>query len=490
MKKIDVQEQPLLSFSRTLGIALSGVKYRLFRAMVTVAVISVAMAFLMNILAESLIKKSVAETAQNQIEDMRRIDRWIARLSIPQTSAEIIASAADETLDETGRANQKTLGGLADDELDRMQRSAMNALRYLDFFTHLDYGRRRVLVGSAESTVIFDRLQDNVTRVSFFRRLNDMKTVRFVTEQEAFEKFLDAWPALKSQVERIRTGQTAAIQSIQQSLGERTLLEAMRDADGAFGDVIRQAGFSLNEDEARMLTEQVGNVADKTLIEDAINKAEIRQAVAARRDILPGDVIPSLVWNMLKGDEQAAWFLELMRENEYRVDHWTPATINELAGDRANAFLLKQAELATAGMGGGLMGIGQRMTWLAFVSMLVCAVGIANAMLMSVTERFREIATLKCLGALDGFIMTVFLIESAILGFVGGIIGTVIGLLISSLRMLAIFKSLLIEAIPLLPLLQASLLSIGVGIILAAISAVYPSLRAARLAPMEAMRIE
>lgn len=490
MKKIDVQEQPLLSFGRTLGIALSGVKYRLFRAMVTVAVISVAMAFLMNILAESLIKKSVSETAQDQIENMRRIDRWIARLSIPQTAGEIIASAADETLDETGRANLKILGGLADDELDRMQLSAMNALRYLTFFEELDYGRRRVLVGSAESTAIFDRLQDNTSQVSFFRRLNDMKTVRFATEQGAFEEFLKTWPALKTQVERIRAGQTAAIQSIQQSLGERTLLEAMREADGAFGDVIRQAGFSLSADEARMLTEQVGNVADKTLIEDAINKAEIRQAVAARRDILPGDVIPTLVWNMLKSDEHAGWFLDLMRENNYPVDSWNVATIKELADDRANAFLLKQAELATAGMGGGLMGIGQRMTWLAFVSMLVCAVGIANAMLMSVTERFREIATLKCLGALDGFIMTVFLIEASILGFVGGIIGTLIGLLISTLRMLGMFKSLLIEAIPLLPLLQASLLSIGVGIILAAISAVYPSLRAARLAPMEAMRIE
>ncbi|MGA1194124.1 MAG: hypothetical protein ACO3ZG_07080, partial [Kiritimatiellia bacterium] len=90
MKQIDVQPQPLLSFGRIFGIAISGVKYRLFRAMVTVAVISVAMAFLMNILAESLIKKTVAETAAEQIADMRRIDRWIARLSVAQTASEII----------------------------------------------------------------------------------------------------------------------------------------------------------------------------------------------------------------------------------------------------------------------------------------------------------------------------------------------------------------------------------------------------------------
>ena len=60
MKEIDVKEQPILTFAKTTHIALAGVKYRLFRSMVTVAVIAVAMAFLINILSESLIKKSVA----------------------------------------------------------------------------------------------------------------------------------------------------------------------------------------------------------------------------------------------------------------------------------------------------------------------------------------------------------------------------------------------------------------------------------------------
>ncbi len=490
MKQIDVQPQPLLSFGRIFGIAISGVKYRLFRAMVTVAVISVAMAFLMNILAESLIKKTVAETAAEQIADMRRIDRWIARLSVAQTASEIIETAADENLDATARANLQNLGQLDDAGIEQLQLLAAEAAVYLDFFTNLDYGRRRVLVGSAESTFIFDRLQDAEARANFFTRLTDMKTVRFVTGEEAFTGFLDRWPELKGNIERIRDGQTAAIASIQQALGERTLLEAMREADGDFGDVIRGAGFTLPVEEASLLADQVGLVADNTLIEAAINSAAIRQAVAARRDVLPGDVTPSLVWGMLTSEEQAVWFLERMRENGYRVENWTAAKVNELAESRADAFLLKQAELATAGTSGGLMGIGKRMTWLAIVSMLVCAVGIANAMLMSVTERFREIATLKCLGALDGFIMTVFLIEASVLGLVGGLIGTLIGLIIASLRMLGAFKSLLFEAITPGPLFAASLLSIGVGIILAAVSAVYPSFRAARLAPMEAMRIE
>lgn len=490
MKQIDVQPQPLLSFSRTFGIAISGVKYRLFRALVTVAVISVAMAFLMNILAESLIKKTIAETAAEQIAELRRIDRWIARLSVAQTAREIIEAASDKNLDATARANLRNFGQLDEDGIAQLQQLAAEAAVYLTFFEDLDYGRRRVLIGSAESTFIFDRLQDAETRARFFERLDEMKTVRFVTGEEAFTGFLDRWPMLKTGIERIRNGQTAAIQSIQQSLGDRSLLDAMREADGAFGEVMRGAGFTLPAEEASSLAGQVGQIADNALIEAAINSVAIRQAVAARRDVLPGDVTPSLVWGMLTSNEQAVWFLERMRENGYRVDEWTAEKINQLADERANAFLLKQAELATAGTSGGLMGIGKRMTWLAMVSMLVCAVGIANAMLMSVTERFREIATLKCLGALDGFIMTVFLIEASVLGLVGGVIGTLIGLIIASLRMLGAFKGLLLEAIAPGPIIAASLLSIGVGIILAAVSAVYPSFRAARLAPMEAMRIE
>lgn len=490
MKHIDVQPQPLLGFAKTFRIALSGVKYRLFRAMVTVAVISVAMAFLMNILAESLIKKTVAVTAKDQIENLRRVDRWIARLSIPQTAEEIIDQAVTTGEDASSLENLRKLGALSDTDASRLRQLADQATIYLTFFRDFDYGRRRVLVGSAESTLIFDRLQDQTSRDAFFTRLADMKTVRFAGTPEEFTQFLADWPELRVLTDRIRSGQAAAIQSIQQNLGGRPLIEALRDADGTFGQVIRDAGFALSSEEAVLLSGQVGEAADSALIEEALNHPDIRQAIAAERDILPGDVTPTLVWNMLENEGDAGWYRKLMEDKGFAVADWTPSTITDLAGKRSHAFLLKQAERATFGSGGGLMGIGQRMTWLALVSMLVCAVGIANAMLMSVTERFREIATLKCLGALDGFIMTVFLIEASVLGLVGGIAGTVMGLVIALLRMLGVFKGLLLAAIPLGPLFWASLLSIFVGIILAAVSAVYPSLRAAKLAPMEAMRIE
>ena len=136
------------------------------------------------------------------------------------------------------------------------------------------------------------------------------------------------------------------------------------------------------------------------------------------------------------------------------------------------------------------MGIGERMTWLTLVALLVCVVGVANAMLMSVTERFREIATLKCLGALDGSIMGLFVLEASLLGVVGGVAGAIAGSLIGLGRMLTLFGGLIVPAFPVEDVMLAILASTTMGVVLAAVAAVYPSFRAARLAPMEAMRIQ
>ncbi|MBR4221435.1 MAG: FtsX-like permease family protein, partial [Victivallales bacterium] len=71
------------------------------------------------------------------------------------------------------------------------------------------------------------------------------------------------------------------------------------------------------------------------------------------------------------------------------------------------------------------------MLLLIILSLLACLVGIVNSMLMSVTERIKEIGTLKCLGALDGFIIRSYFIESSLQGVAGTALGCVIGLVVA-----------------------------------------------------------
>jgi len=128
--------------------------------------------------------------------------------------------------------------------------------------------------------------------------------------------------------------------------------------------------------------------------------------------------------------------------------------------------------------------------WLIVISLLVCGVGISNAMLMSVTERFREIGTMKCLGALDGFIVKLFLLESTFQGVAGTVFGVLIGFVFMLLAGLKSFGLATFHYFPTLQVLLIIVYAFAVGGILSILAAVFPALRAAHMAPVEAMRVE
>ena len=114
----------------------------------------------------------------------------------------------------------------------------------------------------------------------------------------------------------------------------------------------------------------------------------------------------------------------------------------------------------------------------------------ANAMLMSITERFREIATMKCLGATDTYILMQFMMEAGMQGFCGGLLGVVIGFAIAAVRGFAAFGSHLAAYWPWADLAASGVVSLLAGVLLAILASVQPSWSASRMAPMEAMRVE
>lgn len=128
--------------------------------------------------------------------------------------------------------------------------------------------------------------------------------------------------------------------------------------------------------------------------------------------------------------------------------------------------------------------------WLVTLSLLVCVVGITNAMLMSVTERYREIGTMKCLGALDKFIVELFLLESGFQGFVGSFGGVILGCLFMLLSNMISYGVEPLTVFPILTILKYGVYSLAAGMILSVIGAMYPSYRAAKMPPADAMRTE
>lgn len=120
---------------------------------------------------------------------------------------------------------------------------------------------------------------------------------------------------------------------------------------------------------------------------------------------------------------------------------------------------------------------------IAAISLLVGGIGIMNIMLVTVTERTREIGLRKALGAKRRVIITQFLIESIILTFTGGVIGIIVGIIVSYLFS-SFTGSLFVVSI--ISVLLAFAVSAGIGIIFGW----YPARKAANLQPIEALRYE
>jgi putative ABC transport system permease protein len=120
---------------------------------------------------------------------------------------------------------------------------------------------------------------------------------------------------------------------------------------------------------------------------------------------------------------------------------------------------------------------------IAGISLLVGGIGVMNIMLVSVTERIREIGLRKALGATPTLIRRQFLFEASVLGLTGGALGALLAVLGTALLPHAIGYPISLSAVA---TVGALLVAIAIGLVFG----VYPASRAARLAPIDALRSE
>ena len=136
-------------------------------------------------------------------------------------------------------------------------------------------------------------------------------------------------------------------------------------------------------------------------------------------------------------------------------------------------------------------GALNRQIWLCVMALLVCTVGITNSMLMSVSERFREIGTMKCLGALNSLIVRLFLIEALFMGFVASFAGWVLGFIgIFLVRWASLGWAEGIGHLTAGVVFGSLLACILIGGFLTLVAALLPAQRAAQMPPAAALRTE
>lgn len=130
-----------------------------------------------------------------------------------------------------------------------------------------------------------------------------------------------------------------------------------------------------------------------------------------------------------------------------------------------------------------------RKIWIVVISLMVTVIGIANALLMSVTERFKEIGTMKCLGALSSFIRQLFLIESTIIGVVGSLLGILLGAIVPLVAYsFAYSAKSVLGSVDFGQFFVTCAVCLVAGSLLSIIAAIYPATLAARMIPAMALR--
>ncbi|MBR4545559.1 MAG: ABC transporter permease [Oscillibacter sp.] len=194
-------------------------------------------------------------------------------------------------------------------------------------------------------------------------------------------------------------------------------------------------------------------------------------------------IFPYTAQRMLGGEKPSEFVVKLrdsnkLKEVKARVNGFLKGVVPDENFYVYSNDQWQQAEEAVLGMVGGVLA------GIAAISLLVGGIGIMNIMLVTVTERTREIGIRRAIGAQRASIVAQFLIEAAMLCGFGGIVGILVGTGGSLILGKILFKMTIYPSFPVT--LGAFSLSVAIGVLFGS----YPAAKASRLQPVEALRAE
>jgi hypothetical protein len=448
-------------------VAWTSIRVRLARSLVTVSSVVLAVAFLLTVAGEAVATRAVhagwwAETAAQR--DARLVREVLER---PRDERTLLGLLAE---DRGFRAWAEALGEPVPPCPPSAAADALALLRWIDGLKPT----QSYLLVRTERPLDWILALDGGDRAAALVSVAE----RFKGQLLPFGQ--DRIDALATAAPRLRAALTAGIAAESRRLAQVAAAGGAAAVAGALAD----GGVDLDPDRAGLPLSQVLPATDRRALAEQLRRDRVRAAAAtAFAAARPG-----------KGVDLRSTLEPAATGPVADQVRATLAAAGSEAGSLATDLDRRAAQEATAAT---LAAVGfdpeagsLRTIALVGLSLLVCVVGIVNTMMMAVTERFREIATMKCLGAPDGFILRTFLVESVFLGLVGSLVGLVLGVALVLLQAGLRFGGAFWSAFPAGDLALTALAAVAAGLVLAVVGALIPALTAARMHPIEAMRVE
>ena len=509
---LEILEQPRLPLNRQIEICADGIRHRFFRSMTTLAVVTLAVAFLMNMLAESVIVRSCKRGITGELSQLKQLSHL---MSLTEMALEKGALRNQAALAVTGSLPSRILqnwSGMHSEDFEKFRRQCVEVEAMQAWLDGLKLGHRRLLFRDIRVDEGLRRLTEPEQWEQFEKRLQRIPSLRRPDKLEAVVKY---YPAFEEKLAAALEGVEVAINRLRTDLKGRSLktwlAKSATDAEesASVSTFLASHGVELTPLELSELCVQARNQVNLNILMNALSIPEVKPAWINKFE-RPFSLAKALRY-LADDSSTGRWLInfkvtvKVKDENEQKPDKekeitsvrdrliaagLDPEEVPKLASRILHVQKAETLQDQLVAEYGREEGIGANALWLVVVSLVVCVVGITNAMLVSVIERFREIATMKCLGAMDGLIATLFLLEAAFLGFIGGLAGVFIGSLVGLLRMFVSFGSWVWTFFPPVDMLVVAGLSILAGLVLTTFASIYPAFRAARMAPMEAMRVE
>ena len=246
-------------------------------------------------------------------------------------------------------------------------------------------------------------------------------------------------------------------------------------------DTATNEGESDEEDEGflsgQSLTQNLGSAGSTDLVLSGLTNTDDSLFVLYERatEVLTGQTMMSVTITRVAPGASISGTVDAINVAIGQQEaSGTPISIQEVADEIQGTLGLIETVLAS----------------IAAVALVVGGVGLMNTMYTAVLERTREIGILKSVGARDGQVMTLFLIDSGLMGLIGGVLGLILGSVLSLFGTQLLGPSLGVGSFA--PVLSAWLIGsvLAFSFLLGALSGAWPAWRASRLNPVDALAAE